>query len=177
MRLLLLAALLSALLIGGCVNSSPPPPEYRPTADKNLTPPVYVPPKTTGNGTPANPVVPVDPPRNNSNGTAPKTNTSVKNNTTLPNSSMPAVNTTVTVPGALPCLGIRTTDALDCLAQLSIAQKDVLVCTQLSDKTDRLKCFNRWCSSGARDYHQCDKLTNTDDRLGCLVKCNPNFNT
>ena len=190
MRLLLIASLLSMILLAGCFGpATPPPPEYKPPAVRNLTPaaePV--------NNTSSKTFVPAAPKKNatsnttaKTNATAPKTNTSKVNTTSKTNATASKTNVTaqktnITVantsaPVALPCNGLSTSAALDCLAKLAIEKKDVLICTQLTAKEDRLKCFAQWCASGARDYRQCSKLVNVDDRLGCTMKCNPNFNT
>ncbi|MFA6213736.1 MAG: DUF4382 domain-containing protein [Candidatus Micrarchaeia archaeon] len=53
---------------------------------------------------------------------------------------------------------------------------DVTACTAISDQQERLSCIAQWCGSEDRDYQKCYDLTDEDDRLGCLNKCNPNSN-
>lgn len=50
-------------------------------------------------------------------------------------------------------------------------------CVAISDQPQRLSCIAQWCGSAARDFNQCYNLTDENDRLGCLNKCNPNPNT
>ena len=181
MRLLFIASLLTLILLAGCFGpSTPAPPQYKPPVEKNLTPNAPSISNASGNKTPAKPVVPPAPAKNQTPPSKPttippKVNLTVpKVNTTVNNSSLP-----IAPPAAaeILCSGLGTSDALECLIQASIAKKDAEICTQLTTQDDRYKCFTRWCYSAARDYHQCDKLQNPDDRTGCLMKCNTNFNT
>lgn len=55
-------------------------------------------------------------------------------------------------------------------------ETDVAACTAISDQQERLSCIAQWCGSEARDYNKCYDLTDENDRLGCLNKCNPNSN-
>ncbi len=67
--------------------------------------------------------------------------------------------------------------ASDIVIAQAVAQKDVGLCTRLTDQNSRYICITAWCGSEARDYKQCSRLTNYDDNLACLNKCNPNSNT
>jgi len=49
-------------------------------------------------------------------------------------------------------------------------------CTAISDQQERLSCIAMWCGSENRNYSKCYDLTDDNDRLGCLNKCNPNSN-
>ncbi|MCL6089236.1 MAG: hypothetical protein M1530_03705, partial [Candidatus Marsarchaeota archaeon] len=165
----------------------PPAPAYRGPGVGNNTP-VVVPPKAKPVANNTSTIV--TPPRNAT--LPPKTNATVppKQNASTSagnasNASAPGApgqnasnNTTASPPPpSLVCGGSTSSDALDCISQAAIVQKNVVFCTQLVVQDARYQCLTRWCYSAARDYKQCDKLANNDDRLGCLNKCNPNFNT
>lgn len=137
-----------------------PPPAKNASPDTPITPPSkpLVPPKNVTK--PANQTV--SPPSNPANATTPQANATQNNTPPAPSSV---------------CGGLGGSGQLECIAQAAIGQKNVLICTQLTLREDRYKCFTRWCYSGARDYKQCQALPDNDDRLGCLNKCNPNFNT
>ncbi len=172
MRWLIIPILLAAILFFGCLGpSSPPAPPYKAPVRSNSS--VTLPP--TPNTTVVTPPTPPTPPKN-------VTKPAVNNTTIIPpvnktNATGPVVNQTIITAPALVCGGTGGSDQFECLVNVSISQKNVSICTQLTLSTDRYKCFTRWCYSGARDYKQCQSLPNTDDRLGCLNKCNPNFNT
>jgi hypothetical protein len=53
---------------------------------------------------------------------------------------------------------------------------DLSACTAISEQQGRFSCIAQWCGSEARDYQKCYNLTDENDRLGCLNKCNPNPN-
>ena len=186
MRLSALALLLSLIFLAGCFGpATPAPPQYVPPGVYNASSNPHVP--AAGNApNPASqppastqtPVVPVNTP-NSVNPPAVVT-PPVVIPTPEANHSTPA-NSSVSLPvpstPSVLCAGSGSSDALECIIVASIAQKKVSVCLQLSSQEDRYKCFTRWCYSASRDYHQCEGLNKTDDRLGCLIKCNPNFNT
>ncbi|MFA5108269.1 MAG: hypothetical protein WC492_01915 [Candidatus Micrarchaeia archaeon] len=75
------------------------------------------------------------------------------------------------------CAGMTATDQAECVFKLAESQKDVSLCIYIQDKDWRHSCITRWCLSGSRDFSQCEKLSDYDDRLGCFNKCNPNPNT
>lgn len=84
---------------------------------------------------------------------------------------------TVATSGTDSCAG-QTGDALtQCEGKAAVAQKDVTLCTRLADQNGRFICITAWCGSQARDYKQCGKLSDYNDNLACLNKCNPNSNT
>lgn len=183
MRLWLLAILLSSVLLFGCFGPDvPPAPAYKAPAVKNQTPapvrnltrPPTLPAPPKNETAPKNTAVSRPPPKPVQNGTAPAKNAS---SVRPSNASASNAAANITAPAPLPCNGLRTSEALECLAAESISKKDVALCTQLTAAEDRYACFTRFCYSAARDFKQCDKLTNTDDRLGCIQKCSPNFNT
>ncbi|MDE1798118.1 MAG: hypothetical protein KGH63_01790 [Candidatus Micrarchaeota archaeon] len=82
-------------------------------------------------------------------------------------------------PAAAPAdCGSLSGDAYSqCRTQEAINSQNVTYCVSIADQDGRFKCVTAWCLSPARDYHQCGNLTNYDDRLACLNKCNPNPNT
>lgn len=175
MRWLLVPLLVALILFFGCLGqAAPPAPPYKAPSKTNdtITPPLA---QNASAGTPPAPPSDVVVP--------PKNATKPANNTVTPPSSPTNVTTppaNVTAPPPTPpsvCGGLGGSGQLECIAQSAIAQKNVLICTQLTLRDDRYKCFTRWCYSGARDYKQCQALPDNDDRLGCLNKCNPNFNT
>ncbi len=181
MRWLIIPLLLAAILFFGCLGSSAPPaPPYKAPAKQNTT--VTLPAQNTSTTTPpAPPSPPVTPPKNTTKPANQTTTPPAKPpNATSPatNATPPAVNnTTSQPPSSLVCGGSGSTAMLECIVDEAISQKKVSICTQLTSQEDRYKCFTRWCYSPSKDYKQCQALTNTDDRLGCLNKCNPNFNT
>ena len=75
------------------------------------------------------------------------------------------------------CTGKTGRGQVECYAMQATGAKDVKVCTGLAARQDRFDCIAQWCGSAARDFTQCSSLTDYDDRLGCLNKCNPNSNT
>lgn len=177
--LLLIALMLTFILFFGCLGpSAPPAPPYKAPVKQN---------NTVTNNTPLPPPAAVTPPAKPSGPLVPPKNVTKP---ATPPATPPAANTTppaanITSPPSNPatpaapsiCGGTGGSDQLECIILAAIAQKEVRICTQLTLSTDRYKCFTRWCYSGARDYKQCQALPNNDDRLGCLNKCNPNFNT
>lgn len=74
------------------------------------------------------------------------------------------------------CAGMSGNALVDCTYLRAVSEKDVTACTALAAQEQRYSCIARWCGSEARDYSQCDRLPDSDDRLGCLNKCNPNPN-
>ncbi len=174
--LLLISILFASILFSGCLGqSAPPAPPYKTPSKSNVTvtlPPVKNTPVVTPPAPPAPPKNVTKPPVNNTSVTPPVNRTNV----TTPPANVTAPPQNVTAPPVI-CGGTGGSDQLECIILASIAQKEVRICTQLTLSTDRYKCFTRWCYSGARDYKQCQSLPNNDDRLGCLNKCNPNFNT
>lgn len=177
MRLLIICLLISITLMLGCIGgpSVPPAPDYTPKKTATQTPP-QLPAKNITNATKEgtmrnqtaskiNATIPQE--NNTKQETANNSNASLQNNASA---SQPS-NSPVII-----CNGATTEDALDCILQAAIERKDVTICAQLEQKDSRYKCFNFWCYSKARDFKQCYKLNNTDDKLSCLSKCSPNFN-
>lgn len=80
-------------------------------------------------------------------------------------------------PSQGSCYGMSGDNLIQCVYAQAVASKDVTICTSLGEQNGRFICIAQWCGSAARDYRQCDRLTNYDDNLGCLSKCNPNPNT
>lgn len=74
------------------------------------------------------------------------------------------------------CADLENSQIMDCVSQLAISSKNVSMCTSFWFPADRLSCITRWCLSASRDFTQCERLENIDERLGCLNKCNPNQN-
>ncbi len=187
MRIWLVSLAILGLLMLGCLGSSAPPaPEYRGPAVGNNTPAALPPkPKPVVNNTSAVPPNATIPPKANvtvppkQNVSAPNASAQNASNASAGNVPAPGVSNNATLPPspALVCNGSTSSDALECISQAAVSQKNVALCIQLAVKDARYQCLTRWCYSAARDFHQCEKLTNTDDRLGCLNKCNPNFNT
>lgn len=75
------------------------------------------------------------------------------------------------------CMGMSGDGLIQCTYERAKSSNDVAACTALVAQADRNICIAQWCGSEMRDYTQCDRLSNYDDNLGCLSKCNPNPNT
>ena len=191
MKLWLLAVLCASALLFGCFGySAPAAPPYQPPYQQ----PAPVTPSQASNSsiTSQNETAPT-PPVITPQPIVPVVNESAPNETVVDNTSMNSsdngigtINSTTPAENASGnntsapttiCGGSGSTDQLDCISAAAISQKDVVICTQLVTLDARNMCFNRWCSSAARDYNKCQALTNNDDRLGCLNRCNPNFNS
>ena len=191
MRFNLLVFLFAFAMLFGCFGfGAPQAPPYQPPAYAPQAPSPSV---QTLNNSPAPipaPAAPAQEPPPELIVTSPNDTAQINNTTEVApiiptepgigdlNSSEPAQNTSdnSTAPAGPICGGFGTSDQLDCIATAAISQKNVGLCTQLVTYDDRIKCFNRWCNSGARDYHKCSALADKNDRMSCLNMCNPNFN-
>jgi hypothetical protein len=174
MRVLITLFLVGSIWLSGC---SSPAPDYQP-------PPRQLPPSPSGIGTGNNEPGGAEPMVNTGeNGTiwSNDTQTGPASNDSAVNGSAPGTGDHFANdswgPTGTDCNLKSGEDQLQCQSQLAISNNDVKICTQLNDKDIRFKCITIWCSSAGRDYNQCDGLTDYDDRLGCLNKCNPNMNS
>ena len=112
-------------------------------------------------------------------GQPPTTNTQTPSagQTPPPEAGQPQTPPAPTPTAADFCPGLSGNELLNCTSARAKASDDITICTALSVQADRYNCISAWCGSEVRDYSQCAKLTDYDDRTGCLNKCNPNANT
>ncbi|MFA5929993.1 MAG: DUF4382 domain-containing protein [Candidatus Micrarchaeia archaeon] len=64
----------------------------------------------------------------------------------------------------------------DCEFEACPKENSLAACIAISSQPERLSCIAMWCGSENRDFNKCYNLTDENDKLGCLNKCNPNSN-